>query len=104
MWKQLATAVVFGLGIATVLTLIVTPSFLALRVWVSTYASWIMRLLARLTSGRSSRVAQDMRLKKAMRKLPTTEILWDAGTGDTPAPKPTKAANPNAPTPLKAAE
>jgi multidrug efflux pump len=32
-WKQLATAVVFGLGIATVLTLVVTPSLLALRVW-----------------------------------------------------------------------
>jgi len=34
-WKQLATAVVFGLGIATVLTLVLTPSLLALRVWVS---------------------------------------------------------------------
>jgi multidrug efflux pump len=32
-WTQLATAVVFGLGIATVLTLVVTPSLLALRVW-----------------------------------------------------------------------
>ena len=30
-WKQLATAVVFGLGIATVLTLVFTPSALALR-------------------------------------------------------------------------
>ncbi len=37
-WKQLATAVVFGLGIATVLTLIFTPSMLALRVWVTSYA------------------------------------------------------------------
>tara|TARA_B110000114_G_scaffold119880_1_gene125607 strand:- start:3023 stop:6358 length:3336 start_codon:yes stop_codon:yes gene_type:complete len=34
-WKQLATAVVFGLGIATVLTLVLTPSMLALRVWIS---------------------------------------------------------------------
>ena len=32
-WKQLATAVVFGLGIATVLTLVLTPSLLALRIW-----------------------------------------------------------------------
>jgi len=31
-WKQLATAVVFGLGIATALTLVVTPALLALRV------------------------------------------------------------------------
>ncbi len=34
-WKQLATAVVFGLGIATVLTLVLTPSLLALRIWIS---------------------------------------------------------------------
>ena len=33
-WKQLSTAVVFGLGIATFLTLLVTPSLLAIRVWV----------------------------------------------------------------------
>ncbi|KAB7616239.1 efflux RND transporter permease subunit [Amylibacter sp. SFDW26] len=33
-WKQLATAVVFGLGIATILTLVLTPAMLALRVWV----------------------------------------------------------------------
>lgn len=76
-WKQLATAVVFGLGIATVLTLIVTPSFLALRVWISTYATWIGRLLARLTAGRSSRIARDMRLRRTARKLKATEIIWD---------------------------
>jgi multidrug efflux pump len=68
-WKQLATAVVFGLGIATILTLIVTPSFLALRVWVGTYAIWMGRLLARITSGRSSRVARDMVLNRSA--LPT---------------------------------
>ncbi len=34
-WKQLATAVVFGLGIATVLTLVLTPALLALRVWIT---------------------------------------------------------------------
>ncbi|MGB0507640.1 MAG: hypothetical protein ACPGGK_15735, partial [Pikeienuella sp.] len=33
-WKQLATAVVFGLGVSTVLTLLITPTALALRVWV----------------------------------------------------------------------
>ena len=33
-WKQLATAVVFGLGVATVLTLMLTPALLALRVWI----------------------------------------------------------------------
>ncbi len=34
-WTQLATAVVFGLGFATLLTLMVTPSALAARVWVA---------------------------------------------------------------------
>ncbi|MBB5516499.1 multidrug efflux pump [Rubricella aquisinus] len=33
-WTQLATAVVFGLGTATVLTLVFTPAVLALRVWI----------------------------------------------------------------------
>jgi multidrug efflux pump len=76
-WKQLATAVVFGLGIATVLTLVVTPSLLAIRVWLSTYMSWMGRLLARISGGRYSRIAQDMRLAKKARKLPTSEIIWD---------------------------
>ena len=99
-WKQLATAVVFGLGIATVLTLIVTPSFLALRVWAGVYATWIARLLARLTAGRSSRIARDMRLRRDARRLPATEIQWDsalmAPEGDTQ----TTAL----PTPMRAAE
>ncbi len=34
-WAQLATAVVFGLGISTFLTLLVTPAALAIRVWIS---------------------------------------------------------------------
>ncbi|MCI4664331.1 MAG: efflux RND transporter permease subunit [Neomegalonema sp.] len=33
-WVPLATAVVFGLGFSTLLTLIVTPAALALRIWV----------------------------------------------------------------------
>ena len=76
-WKQLATAVVFGLGIATVLTLVLTPSMLALRVWAGTYARALGRLLARATKGRSSRIARDMKLARKARKLPTTEIQWD---------------------------
>ncbi len=99
-WKQLATAVVFGLGIATVLTLIVTPSFLALRVWLATYLSWMGRLLARITGGRSSLIAQDMRLARKARKMPTTEILWDE-----PEVRPTKAEDVMADnTALRAAE
>ena len=76
-WKQLATAVVFGLGVATVLTLVVTPSFLALRVWVATYANWIARLLARLSFGRGSRVARDWALQRAAKRMAPPLIQWD---------------------------
>ncbi|WP_170458662.1 efflux RND transporter permease subunit [Ruegeria arenilitoris] len=98
-WKQLATAVVFGLGIATVLTLIVTPSFLALRVWVTTYAIWLGKLLARVTAGRSSQIAQDMAIGDSARRMQATEIVWtedeaadaEESPGDTPG-HPLKAA------------
>ena len=48
-WKQLATAVVFGLGIATVLTLVFTPSMLALRVWFWTILAWLLSASSALT-------------------------------------------------------
>ena len=82
-WKQLATAVVFGLGIATVLTLVFTPSMLALRVWFTTYVAWFFRLLARLTRGRSSRVARDWALRRQAKTFRAPEILWDEDTGKT---------------------
>ena len=75
-WKQLATAVVFGLGIATVLTLVLTPSLLAVRVWATTYAEWIARLLARLSMGRASRAARDWSLQRQARTQPPQELLW----------------------------
>ena len=78
-WKQLATAVVFGLGIATVLTLVFTPSMLAARVWFSTYALWFFRLLARLGGGSASRAGRDWALQRAARKLKSPTILWDDG-------------------------
>ncbi|WP_439523547.1 efflux RND transporter permease subunit [Marivita sp.] len=76
-WKQLATAVVFGLGIATVLTLVFTPSMLALRVWFTTYALWFFRLIARLGGGRTSRAGRDWALQRAARQLKSPTILWD---------------------------
>ncbi|MEL6643936.1 MAG: efflux RND transporter permease subunit [Pseudomonadota bacterium] len=90
-WKQLATAVVFGLGIATMLTLVFTPSMLALRVWVTTYAKWLSRLLARLSMGRASRAAQDWALQRAARRVQAPEILWDLDPAPQvadPTPKP----------------
>ena len=77
-WKQLATAVVFGLGIATMLTLVFTPSLLALRVWTSTYALALSRMLAILSFGRGSQAARDWALNRAARKLKAPEIIWDA--------------------------
>ena len=96
-WKQLATAVVFGLGIATFLTLIFTPSMLALRVWVTTYAEWASQLFAKLSMGRASRAAQDWALAKAAAKIRAPEIIW---TPELLAAPPAAKKKP----PLKAAE
>ncbi|WP_299352835.1 efflux RND transporter permease subunit [uncultured Shimia sp.] len=76
-WTQLATAVVFGLGIATVLTLVFTPSLLALRVWFSTYVVWGFRALAKVTSGSSSRAARDWELRYAAKEVKAPLLLWD---------------------------
>ncbi len=76
-WKQLATAVVFGLGIATVLTLIFTPSMLALRIWSATYLRWLARLLAMMSLGGSSRAASDWALNIAAKRVTAPEIIWD---------------------------
>ncbi len=76
-WKQLATAVVFGLGIATVLTLVFTPSMLALRVWLSAGAYKSGRRLAALSMGRGNRTARDLALTRAARKQKVSEIIWD---------------------------
>ncbi|MFK7869893.1 MAG: efflux RND transporter permease subunit [Roseobacter sp.] len=76
-WKQLATAVVFGLGIATVLTLMVTPSMLAVRVWATTYARWLAVLLAKLSMGRASRAARDWALVRDASRIRSREIIWD---------------------------
>ena len=59
---------VFGLGIATVLTLVFTPSLLALRIWFTTILSWIGRALARLGAQRMSRRAEDWSLARAARR------------------------------------
>ncbi|MBC6408076.1 MAG: efflux RND transporter permease subunit [Rhodobacteraceae bacterium] len=75
-WKQLATAVVFGLGIATALTLIFTPSMLAIRVWFNTYTGWLVRLFGVLSLGRGSRVARDWQLERTARRIKAPELVW----------------------------
>jgi multidrug efflux pump len=80
--------VVFGLGIATVLTLIFTPSMLALRVWVTTYVRWFAQLLAKLSFGRSSRAAQDWALAREARRIKAPEFIWTDPDEITAAPMP----------------
>ncbi|MEL6951976.1 MAG: efflux RND transporter permease subunit [Pseudomonadota bacterium] len=91
-WKQLATAVVFGLGVATVLTLIFTPSLLALRVWFWTILGAIARGLARLGARRMSRTAQDWSLQGQARRAANPTIFWDERPAEPepvpPAPAP----------------
>ncbi|PWR01453.1 acriflavine resistance protein B [Meridianimarinicoccus roseus] len=97
-WIQLATAVVFGLGVATMLTLVFTPAMLALRVWAGSYVLALGRVMARWTGGRSSRAAQDWVLRRRARKLGAPEILWDTDLPDAGLPPHTSDA------PLRAAE
>ena len=76
-WKQLATAVVFGLGIATVLTLVFTPALLAVRVWFWTILGWLARALGQIGASRMSRRAQDWALQRQARRAQNPTIYWD---------------------------
>jgi multidrug efflux pump len=77
-WIQLATAVVFGLGIATVLTLVFTPSMLAIRIWAVHYTLALARLMSRLSFGRrGAQAAEDFALRRAARRQGLPELLWD---------------------------
>ena len=96
-WTQLATAVVFGLGIATVLTLVLTPSLLALRVWAGEGAYRSARGLGALVLGRNSRLARDVALGRAARKAKRPTLVFDPldfapATVPAPVPTPTPSA------------
>ena len=86
-WKQLATAVVFGLGFATFLTLIITPALLALRVWVSrgAYTALVVLFLPK-----NHPIRRDRRLARKARKMKAAEIDWSEKT----APKPVAVDDP----------
>ena len=98
MWTQLATAIVFGLGFATVLTLVVTPSLLALRVWwfgKLPRLGWRgLRTLAMAGAGQKAEYNRDRRLtrkvKKGFREGHT--VRWDEtvafGAGAASLPRP----------------
>ncbi len=76
-WKQLATAVVFGLGLATVLTLVVTPALLSLPVWISSGAYNGLGGLRGLLGGKNNAVRTDRKLAKSARKSSAEDIVWD---------------------------
>ena len=113
-WTQLATAVVFGLGIATVLTLIFTPSMLALRIWAGVYVKWVSKGLAKLSLGRGSRVARDWALNIEARRVKAPEIIWGIepefdtapaqAQAETPPDEPADPPKPPRGKPLRAAE
>ena len=75
-WKQLATAVVFGLGTATVLTLVFTPALLSLRIWLATYAVWIAKGLVVLGAPSKAKIARDWALRKSAKKMTIPEFIW----------------------------
>jgi multidrug efflux pump len=88
-WIQLATAVVFGLGVATVLTLLFTPAMLALRVWFWVIVAVVFRSLARLGASRMSRRGQDWALRREARRVRSPMLLWtDEPADDLPEPLP----------------
>ncbi|MDA8634919.1 efflux RND transporter permease subunit [Rhodobacteraceae bacterium] len=103
-WKQLATAVVFGLGIATVLTLLLTPSLLAARYWVVTYIVWIARALAVLGVSRQADIARDWALNRMAKRLKQPEIIWDDPIDTPVAQKLKKTATGKSADGLQAAE
>ena len=94
-WKQLATAVVFGLGIATVLTLVFTPAMLAVRVWTGR----MFRALAiqvRALRGRNSDAGRDLALRRAARKARVRDVVWGGVAAEPAQPEPLILGTPRA--------
>ena len=104
-WKQLATAVVFGLGVATVLTLMLTPALLALRVWVEKGAYRGALGLRWVFSLRDSPVRRDRALHKKLSQVRGAELIWDVPPEPREKQPPLQLGDPLPPDlPLKAAE
>ena len=110
-WVQLATAVVFGLGVSTVLTLLVTPAALSIRVWLMDHLlkrlGWLHRTAAPLyypiLHGRAAydEFKRDAALYKKLRRTKLDQMDWlervehlddDAPAAAPPVPAFAKAA------------
>lgn len=80
-WTQLATAVVFGLGVATLLTLLMTPAALALRVWIMEGAFGRLGMLNRfavyvLSRRKGERLRQEAHIHASLKGRKAPEIDW----------------------------
>ncbi len=97
-WTQLATAVVFGLGVATGLTLMVTPAALAARVWVARLFAWAGRegwhVVARtiFSASHMKRAMEDRALARRARRTYADEIIWVEPTASSRKPPVIRAA------------
>ncbi len=84
-WKQLATAIVFGLATSTFLTLVLTPSLLAIRYWAGEIWSGSGQLIAALSTGRNSAATRDLRLRLDAKSMAgPVEIVWPEPEMDEP--------------------
>ena len=84
-WKQLATAIVFGLATSTFLTLVLTPSLLAIRFWASEIWSSSGQVIAALSTGRNSTATRDLRLRLDAKSMAgPVEIVWPEPELDEP--------------------
>ncbi|TVQ56304.1 MAG: efflux RND transporter permease subunit [Rhodobacteraceae bacterium] len=77
-WVQLSTAVVSGLALSTVLTLVVTPAALAARVWF-----W-RGVAALLAAGGFGAALADRRLMREAARTPAPELIWHDPTPPVP--------------------
>ena len=75
------------------LTLIFTPSMLALRIWIGAYLLWMERLFARLSMGRSSEAARDWALISMTNNQAAPKIIWSDILKPTAKPKALEAAH-----------
>ena len=82
-WKPLATAVVFGLGISTILTLILTPALLAARIWIEKFVLALGPWVRALRAG-SDR--DDRALNRRTSKVRHAEIIWDPAVSPATGP------------------
>ena len=76
-WTHLASAIVFGLATSTILTLIVTPSMLAIPIWASKGSYRLATRIAATAAGKSSKVSRDFCINKALQKMHNPTIQWD---------------------------